>query len=155
MSSYAELLRDPRWQKRRLEMLEKAGWACAECGDKERTLHVHHLRYRRGLKPWEYGDGELLVLCEDCHTRWHELKAALDESLCFLSIKELGVLVGFSQASEIYNGSTSFVLEDEWQRLGIAQWAAGAQGLPPEIQQLKVGEVVTFDILNRVVNNRG
>jgi hypothetical protein len=156
MSAYIELLRDPRWQKRRLEMLEKACWMCAECAAKDKTLHVHHLRYRKGLKPWEYGDGELRALCEDCHSRWHELKATLDESICVLSIKELGILVGFAQASEVFNGSGAcFPIEDQWHRLGFAQWAAGASGLPQEIMDLDIGEALTPDLLNRVVNRRG
>ena len=31
-AEYAELLKKPQWQKRRLQMLEKAGWKCVECG---------------------------------------------------------------------------------------------------------------------------
>ena len=31
-AEYAELLKKPQWQKRRLQMLEKAGWRCVECG---------------------------------------------------------------------------------------------------------------------------
>ena len=44
-AEYAELLKKPQWQKRRLQMLEKAGWMCAECGAEEQQLHVHHKRY--------------------------------------------------------------------------------------------------------------
>jgi hypothetical protein len=63
--TYAEKLKDPRWQKKRLVILERAGWACQVCGDKETTLHVHHLKY--GKEPWEIEDKYLECLCESCH----------------------------------------------------------------------------------------
>ena len=70
-AEYAELLRKPQWQKRRLQMLEKAGWKCIECGATELQLHVHHKRYISSAKPWEYEDEDLAVLCERCHELAH------------------------------------------------------------------------------------
>lgn len=70
-SRYREMLALPQWQKRRLQMLEKAGWKCVECGAEEQQLHVHHKRYIAGAKPWEYEDEDLAVLCERCHERAH------------------------------------------------------------------------------------
>lgn len=64
--SYSEKLRDPRWQKKRLEILERDGWKCLECGETAETLHVHHLFYR-GSAPWETPDYGLRTLCESCH----------------------------------------------------------------------------------------
>ncbi len=72
MNSYAIKLRDPRWQKKRLEVLNRAGWECEMCGDKESTLHVHHKQYFKGREPWEYDDEQLSVLCECCHAAQHE-----------------------------------------------------------------------------------
>lgn len=63
-----ERLKDPRWQKKRLEILERDGWACKSCWvDQEKMLHVHHKVYRRGLEPWEYESTDLVTYCEDCH----------------------------------------------------------------------------------------
>jgi len=42
LMTYAEKLRDPRWQRRRLEKLDAADFHCESCGDGESTLHVHH-----------------------------------------------------------------------------------------------------------------
>lgn len=42
---YIEKLRDPRWQKKRLQILERDGFACQSCYDTETTLHVHHCTY--------------------------------------------------------------------------------------------------------------
>jgi 5-methylcytosine-specific restriction endonuclease McrA len=65
--SYSELLRDPRWQKRRLEILSKTEFTCLSCGDNETELHVHHLLYEKGKAPWDYPDYLLLPLCSACH----------------------------------------------------------------------------------------
>jgi hypothetical protein len=34
---YADLLKNPQWQKKRLEVLEASGWECEMCGDKTTT----------------------------------------------------------------------------------------------------------------------
>jgi 5-methylcytosine-specific restriction endonuclease McrA len=65
--SYIEKLRDPKWQKKRLKILERDNFKCRFCGDKEKTLHVHHTWYSRQRNPWEYEDDSLLTLCCDCH----------------------------------------------------------------------------------------
>ncbi len=67
MKTYAEKLKDPRWQKRRLELFDKADWTCKECHTKTETLHAHHGYYERGLEPWEYPDEVMHVVCEGCH----------------------------------------------------------------------------------------
>ncbi len=64
---YLEKLKDPRWQKKRLEIFKRDGWKCKSCGSADKTLHVHHLFYFRGKEPWEINSGFLLTLCEDCH----------------------------------------------------------------------------------------
>src|SRR5262245_56290118 len=51
--SYQEKLRDPRWQRKRLEILERDQWTCQRCHSTTKTLHVHHRIYRHGLEPWE------------------------------------------------------------------------------------------------------
>jgi len=64
---YSLLLKDPRWQKKRLDILSRDDWACRECGNREKTLNVHHCYYIYGKKPWEYSDDSLITLCEPCH----------------------------------------------------------------------------------------
>lgn len=76
--SYADKLKDPRWQKKRLEILEKANWTCAECGDTGTTLHVHHLAYCKGAEPWEYPDSLYRCLCEECHEMRQKVEANFD-----------------------------------------------------------------------------
>lgn len=66
---YSEKLKDPRWQKKRLEVMEQAGWMCQICGDSDRELHVHHPRYEKGREPWDYKN--LICACHSCHERIH------------------------------------------------------------------------------------
>lgn len=67
MKSYAEKLKDPRWQKKRLEILERDGWKCRRCQNKDDTLNVHHLIYEAKKAPWEYPPALLISLCTKCH----------------------------------------------------------------------------------------
>lgn len=64
---YKQRLKRPKWQKKRLEMLEKHNWRCDICDDTETCLHLHHKKYEYGRLPWEYQDGNFSVLCERCH----------------------------------------------------------------------------------------
>jgi len=64
---YAEKLKDPQWQKKRLEILERDGWKCMACGSTEKTLHVHHIFYLPKMEPWEVPNGLLITFCESCH----------------------------------------------------------------------------------------
>lgn len=79
--SYAEQLRHPFWQRKRLCVLERAGWSCELCGATDKTLNVHHKRYVKGALAWEYEDAELASYCEDCHASEHEAREVLDELL--------------------------------------------------------------------------
>lgn len=67
-NSYLELLKDPRWQKKRLRIMERDNFTCRMCNDTKSTLTVHHKRYVWGRKPWEYTDKDLITFCEDCHS---------------------------------------------------------------------------------------
>jgi len=71
MKSYFEKLKDPRWQRKRLEVLQDRSFECEECGDRESTLHVHHPAYRKNIEPWDYHTDELMCVCENCHKRCH------------------------------------------------------------------------------------
>lgn len=86
MATYSELLRDPRWQKVRLKKLEAAHWACELCYDGDTMLSVHHKRYVKGRKPWEYPENELAVLCQPCHEEEHANKEVQSDLLGCLHV---------------------------------------------------------------------
>ena len=66
-NAYAEKLRDPRWQKKRLIILQRDEFTCQSCFDSNSTLHVHHRFYESDCEPWDYDDEILITLCEYCH----------------------------------------------------------------------------------------
>lgn len=71
--TYAEKLLDPRWQKRRLEILSRDNFTCQWCGDSKSTLHVHHTHYMKQEEPWETDEVLLVCICADCHDLYHRL----------------------------------------------------------------------------------
>lgn len=85
-TDYSKKLRDPRWQKKRLEIMQRDEFTCQSCFDSESTLNVHHTYYTKGNEPWDYPTGSLVTLCEYCHQEETEDRYAhkefLIQSLC-------------------------------------------------------------------------
>ena len=73
-SDYSEKLKDPRWQKKRLEILQRDDWTCQACADNTKPLVVHHLQYLQGKEPWQYPSELLVTYCEDCHNTQYQLE---------------------------------------------------------------------------------
>ena len=62
---YYDKLKNPKWQKKRLEVLDSSEWKCAACHNHEAMLHVHHIKYTEN--PWDAPSTDLQCLCADCH----------------------------------------------------------------------------------------
>lgn len=119
-SDYSKKLLDPRWQKKRLEILSRDKFTCQMCGDKETTLHVHHKRYKSNTDPWDYQNFSLVTLCSTCH---EEEKECMSE--CLSNITDLiknnflsnGVftlsncLVAILSQVEIYNRDVQLLIK--------------------------------------------
>ena len=94
--TYLEKLQDPRWQKKRLQVMNRDHWACVHCKKSENTLTVHHCRYSG--EPWEVEDQFLMTLCMDCHkTRQEEesdAKLMLAQISSLMEPKEFHEFVG-------------------------------------------------------------
>lgn len=108
--NFFDQYKHPEWQKKRLEALEHAGFTCDRCCDSETQLHVHHKRYMKGRKVWEYDVSELAVLCGPCHTEVHaekEVIQALISAIPVEAIPEITALVAHYCASA--NGHCSGV----------------------------------------------
>lgn len=90
-SAYSEKLKDPRWQKKRLEVLQRDEWRCQVCGDDTSTLHVHHLSYERGKDPWDYLSDLLMTLCAECHEYETDARPAQEE-LVLKMLRERGFM---------------------------------------------------------------
>ena len=93
--------KDPRWQKKRLEIMERDNFTCQSCGDTESTLNVHHTYYEKGKKPWEYPDVTLITWCENCHKDRHGIQQDLNVIISKLDIGRLHHLLSFLELSPI------------------------------------------------------
>jgi len=69
---YAKALQHPKWQKKRLKIMERDNWRCRECKNTEAQLHVHHLAYTKRW-PWNEENDNLITYCNACHARAHKL----------------------------------------------------------------------------------
>lgn len=78
-TTYSEKLKDPRWQKKRLEIFQRDNFRCRSCSSEVNTLSVHHLSYKRN--PWESSDEELVTLCDSCHKLVEDAKKAICSKL--------------------------------------------------------------------------
>ena len=72
--SYSDKLKDPRWQQKRLRVMERDKFTCKKCFDTESTLTVHHKYYIYKADPWDYPDEILVTLCDKCHNEEEEVK---------------------------------------------------------------------------------
>jgi len=127
-SEYSKKLKDPRWQKKRLEILERDEWMCQKCFNSESTLVVHHRRYLPDRDPWDYPNELLVTLCEDCHEYErenmpdvdHDLLAMLHEK--FLSDDIYSLTVGFHNIELLHSPEVI---------ASVYEWALSS----PEIQR--------------------
>ena len=84
--TYSEKLKDPRWQKKRLEIMQRDNFSCRNCGDKKSTLNVHHIKYPKNAGPWSGDDDDKITLCENCH-----MVAELCKQLLAGLVKTMGI----------------------------------------------------------------
>lgn len=71
--TYSQKLKDPRWQKKRLEILNRDNFTCRYCGDAKTELHIHHLSYNG--EPWQQHNDKLVTLCKHCHKAVGNIKS--------------------------------------------------------------------------------
>lgn len=121
---YIEKLKDPRWQKKRLEIFKRDGWACQVCYDDKATLHVHHRYYEAGKAPWEYPPEAFSTLCEECHLDEKNQRKRVNDLLIkafrqrgFLSgdlieIAEAFAYMKFDLPTEVVTSVIKWVLSD-------------------------------------------
>lgn len=87
--TYYDLLKDPRWQKKRLEVMEQHNFKCEVCKNGDDTLYVHHGFYMKDCMPWDYPDNSLHCLCETCHASRHDLEHDIKSRLATWPYAEL------------------------------------------------------------------
>jgi hypothetical protein len=87
--SYRSQYLDPRWQKKRLEVMESTSFKCESCDSETNTLNVHHKQYIPNRDVWDYRRDQFLVLCEDCHEAYHSEFDWLNEVIGSVDPKNL------------------------------------------------------------------
>lgn len=138
---YVDQLRDPRWQRKRLEIMERADFSCESCGDKSKTLAVHHRMYLRGRKAWEYENDLLECLCETCHEEKHRLQAELNAVLVMSA--DLEQVIGYAKG--LYATVTNTTDE-----VDIGSWEQAAGFL----DAWKERQLRPHDFLSLIENNK-
>jgi hypothetical protein len=128
MSKWSSAFRDSRWQKLRLEIMERDGWTCKSCGATGNgvTLNVHHAYYESGKAPWEYPTDTLVTWCEDCHTKIHKAQRQIAIMLSthdFRTIEAkttdiIEFLTGIYDSK--FSGHPARVTEDDYYCMGYA-----------------------------------
>jgi len=91
--AYIELLRDPRWQRKKNAILERDDYRCQFCRDTETNLQAHHKRYAKSGLPWDVPNSWLITLCQRCHERVSELINRAREMLAEMNLYELPLAV--------------------------------------------------------------
>lgn len=142
-SEYSERLRDPRWQKKRLEIMQRDKFTCQWCSDTKAPLNVHHCYYENNNNPWEYPDASLLTLCENCHAAetnfgW-DWKQAFLKALAKRGTPALALMLLFF---DIQKNSWKIDIGDD---LSVLRWLLSDQNAMKEIfkeHSKKIMEVV-------------
>ena len=70
---YKELLKSPKWKRKRTKILVRDGRKCIGCGCTT-NLEVHHIWYIIGNLPWQVPNKYLRTLCRTCHQAEHDKK---------------------------------------------------------------------------------
>jgi len=86
---YSEKLRDPRWQEKRLFILNRDAFTCVLCNEYGATVHAHHNYYLPNREPWDYPDKAFYTLCDKCHKEEHDIESDTKEDL-FRAFKQAG-----------------------------------------------------------------
>ena len=141
MSNYSELLKDPRWQKKRLEIMNRDNWTCQSCFSTDITLHVHHLRYSG--KPWEAPDICLITLCEKCH----EFEEGLKDHDLYDLIADAGLT---RENLKILLQHVAFKVKKTSQEYNAPFWAFHQEVLMSIVTQEELDELAYYYSTGRI-----
>lgn len=67
---YHQDLKHPKWLRKALT-IKLRDKQCVLCGS-HLNLQVHHTKYIKGKRAWEYPNSTLVTLCKDCHQKVHQ-----------------------------------------------------------------------------------
>ena len=73
---YQEYLKSEKWKKLAAKKRKQADNKCQLCNNNKNTLHVHHRTYENLYKEKLK---DLIVLCDKCHTKFHDIMEGENE----------------------------------------------------------------------------
>lgn len=75
--TYSDKLRDPRWQRKRLEIFQRDNFTCVICHHSDKEIQCHHILYKK-RDPWDYPNHLYQTLCHECHAE----RQILTDKIC-------------------------------------------------------------------------
>lgn len=112
---------DKEWAAFREEIIGLDSAACVECGRSRLdgvVLQVHHKRYIRGRKPWEYAHADCETLCKGCHAREHgEIRPST--GWVYAGEDDLGDLTGTCELCSSAIRYVHHVQHPHWEPMGV------------------------------------
>lgn len=99
MKTYSEKLKDPRWQKKRLEILERDKFSCQTCKDDKTELHIHHKKYGHE-NPWDNENEDLITCCKHCHKLLSDLQTDNINISEIIRKNEFYIVLGYNSNNE-------------------------------------------------------
>ena len=166
MSNY----RHPKWQKKRLEVLQRDDFTCQKCGDAETELHVHHRTYHRGRKVWETPIDDLVTLCKPCHKAVEQAVREARESVTGGEAKaheglddmRLAMVEGFKKALAHHHEQPVRFADDfefwgaarAWRldELSIGDWAQNQETITQDDAHLISDRVKYQELIGQLAN---
>ncbi len=135
---YLEKLKDPRWQKKRLEILQRDNWTCQSCEDTQSTFNVHHKAYLPFREPWEYPDYLLTVTCEKCHEHETVFRQYLEQD--FLIILKSEYL--YNELELIVRGFAALISHSPSKLSAkVIEWALSNEALFNELEKQYIKQI--------------
>lgn len=104
--TYSDQYRDPRWTRRASQKVREHPF-CHSCKQRHSQLQVHHVVYNRNTPLWDYPDVDLVVLCRECHARFHATIDAFKRQILNLNAGEALTATGAFIASVRLRGATA------------------------------------------------
>ncbi len=115
------LYADKKWAAFREQVIVLDGGQCVSCG-RSRTdgivLQVHHKKYVKGRKPWEYDSADCETLCRGCHAREHG-EIMPDTGWEYVGEDDLGDLLGNCELCDTSIRYIHYVQHEHWEQMGV------------------------------------
>jgi 5-methylcytosine-specific restriction endonuclease McrA len=74
----ADVIRSPRWKAIRLQAKRRDGFACVQCGSRNK-LEVDHIKPVRSAPELAFALGNLQTLCAGCHARKTRIEVGMPD----------------------------------------------------------------------------